>query len=57
MAVVQTGLRMPEEIRDKLAAEAKERGVSLNSYLLMLIHRGRAAELARVASHTQECTA
>ena len=37
---IQTGLRLPEERYEKLAAIAQESGISLNSLLLSLIDAG-----------------
>lgn len=37
----QTTLRLPAELKEKLQTEAERMGISLNSYILMLIDRGR----------------
>lgn len=37
----QTTLRLPPELKEKLQTEAERMGISLNSYILMLIDRGR----------------
>ena len=38
---VQTGLRMPESIYKTIVNEAQESGMTINSYILSLIHLGR----------------
>lgn len=37
----QTTLRLPAELKEKLQVEAERMGISLNSYILLLIDRGR----------------
>ena len=56
MEKIQTGLRMPKELRETLTREAKEQGYSLNAYLLMLIRLGRATESGRSASRIPKRT-
>ena len=41
MEKVQTTIRLPAELKEQLAQEASERGLSLNTYILILIDRGR----------------
>lgn len=38
---VQTGLRVPESIYKTIVNEAQESGMTINSYILSLIHLGR----------------
>lgn len=40
MKTIQTGLRLPEEVRDKVASKSREIGLSLNDTIIMLIHIG-----------------
>lgn len=42
MATVITVRDVPDEVRDQLAAQARERGQSLQAYLLTLLHRQAA---------------
>lgn len=37
----QTTLRLPAELKEKLQVEAERMGISLNSYILLLIDKGR----------------
>ena len=37
----QTTLRLPAELKEKLHVEAERMGISLNSYILLLIDKGR----------------
>lgn len=37
----QTTLRLPPELKEKLQEEATTKGISLNSYILLLIDIGR----------------
>jgi predicted HicB family RNase H-like nuclease len=37
----QTTIRLPAELKRILQQEADDKGISLNSYLLILIDRGR----------------
>lgn len=37
----QTTIRLPAELKEALQREAAERGLSFNSYLLVLIDKGR----------------
>ena len=37
----QTTLRLPAELKEALAKEAQELGMSCNDYVLLLIHEGR----------------
>lgn len=57
MDMKQTGLRMPKDVCDELAREAKEQGLTLNAYLRVLIRLGRAVESGRSASRTPKRTA
>ncbi len=41
MEKVQTTIRLPAELKEQLAQEASERGLSLNTYILILIDRSR----------------
>lgn len=41
MEKIQTTIRLPAELKEQLAREASERGLSLNTYILILIDRGR----------------
>ncbi len=51
----QTGLRIPEALADELIEEAKEAGMSLNAYILMLIDYGwKIRQRYRVASQIQQ---
>lgn len=40
MKTIQTGLRLPEEIRDKVAKKANEIGLSMNDTIIMMLHIG-----------------
>lgn len=40
MEKIQTGLRLPEKVRDKVAIKAEEIGLSLNDTILMMLHIG-----------------
>ena len=54
----QTGLRIPEALADELIEEAKEAGMSLNAYILMLIKVARLRlEFPHASSQTQQRTA
>lgn len=37
----QITLRLPAELKEKLQVEAERMGISLNSYILLLIDKGR----------------
>ena len=37
---IQTGMRLPKPLYDKLAQEASDSGISLNAYMLFLINLG-----------------
>lgn len=37
---IQTGMRIPKPLYDRLAQEAADSGISLNAYLLFLINLG-----------------
>ncbi|WP_283618514.1 hypothetical protein [Flavonifractor plautii] len=39
----QMTIRLPSELKELLQREAVELGMSLNAYMLWLIHRGRQA--------------
>jgi predicted HicB family RNase H-like nuclease len=38
----QTTIRLPAELKEKLQQEAMVKGLSLNSYILLLIDTGRS---------------
>lgn len=38
--MIQTTIRMPEKLYQQLKKEAKERGVSVNGLMLMVLHEG-----------------
>lgn len=42
--MIQTTIRMPEKLYQKLKREAKERGVSLNSLMLTIFHESNKSE-------------
>ena len=44
MEKVQTTIRLPAELKEELEREASKRGISLNSYILMLIDIGRRCQ-------------
>ena len=37
----QTTIRLPAELKEKLQQEAQKKGISFNSYILLLIDKGR----------------
>lgn len=41
---VQTTIRLPAELKERLAQEASERGISLNAYILILIDIGHQCQ-------------
>lgn len=41
----QTTIRLPAKLKEQLAQEAKERGISFNAYVLILIDIGRQHQL------------
>ena len=40
MKTIQTGLRLPEEIRDKVLKKSQEIGLSLNDTIIIMLHIG-----------------
>ena len=40
MKTIQTGLRLPEEVREKVIAKSKEIGLSMNDTIIMMLHIG-----------------
>ena len=62
---IQTGLRLKEELNNKIESRAKEIGISKNAFLIVLIDFGfRMYEnlspqlvQSREQSHTPQCTA
>lgn len=40
----QTTIRLPVELKEKLQQEAAVKGISLNSYILLLIDIGRSCQ-------------
>lgn len=40
MKTIQTGLRLPEEVRDRVVKKSQEIGLSMNDTIIMMLHIG-----------------
>lgn len=40
MKTIQTGLRLPEEVRDRVVKKSREIGLSMNDTIIMMLHIG-----------------